>query len=567
MKTRTTQSGVTRRDAIRLTLGTMSGAATVVALPQPIAAQTVEPRAHKVIAADARTVVEITSGKIRGYLNGDVYTFKGIPYAEPPTAERRFVAPVGVRPWSGIRNTLVYGPTCPTGSADATGGNNAATTDEDNFVLYRVAGTPREDCLRLNVWTPSTSGGSRPVMVYMHGGGFTGHSSSGLLSYDGSNLARRHDVVVITHNHRLNALGYLDLSEVGGERYAQSGNVGMLDIVAVLHWVRENAARFGGDPNNVTVFGQSGGGGKVSALLGMPAAKGLFHRAIVQSGSMLRMRDQQVARRLSAAVIAELGMSSGQIADIHTIPVDKLYAAVRAASARLTASASPGGNATGFAPVVDGVVLPAHPFDPVASSLSASVPMLIGTNENEMMHGLDNPGVQAMTEAQALERLVRYGRAAKPIFDAYRLEYAGYTPWQIYAAISAAGSRTNAFTQAARKAALDGAPAYQYLFSWRTPVLDGRPGTFHSCEIAFVFDNLDLCPNLTGGDPEGAALATQISRAWTTFARTGKPGQSGLPEWPVFTAERESTMVFDAPCRVRHQVERDGRKLIAQAIA
>ena len=261
-------------------------------------------------------------------------------------------------------------------------------------------------------------------MVYMHGGGFTGHSSSGLSSYDGTNLARRHDVVLITHNHRLNTLGYLDLSEVGGERYARSGNVGMLDIVALLEWVRDNAERFGGDPNNVTIFGQSGGGGKVSALMGMPAAKGLFHKAIVQSGSRLRMRDQQAARRLGAAVVAELGLSAGRIDDLHTMSLARFYGAVQAATMKLTAGAAPGNDAAGLAPLVDGVVLPAHPFNPGASAISANVPMLIGSNENEGVNGVDEaPELLSMTEAQVLERIDRYRGAARPIFEAYRREY------------------------------------------------------------------------------------------------------------------------------------------------
>jgi para-nitrobenzyl esterase len=253
------------------------------------------------------------------------------------------------------------------------------------------------------------------------------------------------------------------------------------------------------------------------------------------------------------------------MADLHSMPLGRFYGAVQAATTKLTAGAAPGSNLAGIAPVVDGVVLPAHPFDPGASAISAAVPMLIGTNENEMVHGVDNPGAAAMSEAQALDRLKRYGNSARPIFEAYRREYPKYTPWQVFAAISAAGARQNAFTQASRKAALGAAPAYQYMFSWRTPVLDSRPGTFHSAEIAFVFDNVDLCANLTGGDPAGTRLASQISSAWTSFAKNGTPNHSGLPEWPAFTADREATMIFDAPCQVRQLVEHEGRQLIAQA--
>jgi para-nitrobenzyl esterase len=468
-----------------------------------------------------------------------------------------------------------YGHVCPNNIANLNGGNNSPGNDEDAFLLYRIPANPAgEDCLRVNVFTPEINGSrKRPVMVYMHGGGFTAGSGNGLLSYDGTNLACRGDVVVVTHNHRLNIFGYLDLSQLGVSKYSGSVNVGMLDIVAVLEWVRDNISNFGGDPGNVTIFGQSGGGGKVSALMAMPAAKGLFHRAIVQSGSSLRMGLPEDSAKLAAAVLAELNLTKSQIDQIQTLPVESVILGARTALAKLgpppaagRGGAGAAGGRIGWGPTIDGKVVPNHPFDPVAPEISAGVPMLIGTNLNEMVNGVDNPEVDSLTNAELMKRLsARYGDKSQAILDAYRREYPKETPFGLWAAISVASMRQNAFTQAERKAALGAAPAYQYIFGWRTPMLDGRPGTFHSCEIAFVFDNADLCVNLSGGLPEALTLSTRVSQAWVNFARHGNPNHSGLPNWPAFTAEKRATMIFDNTCAVKNDPERDGRRRILGA--
>jgi para-nitrobenzyl esterase len=430
-----------------------------------------------------------------------------------------------------------------------------------------------EDCLRVNVWTPEVNGTARrPVMVWMHGGGFFAGSGHDLLSYDGENLARRHDVVVVTHNHRLNAFGYLNLAELGGEKFRHSANVGLLDLVAVLEWVRDNIARFGGDPSNVTIFGQSGGGGKVGALMAMPAARGLFHRGIVQSGSLLRAGLPEDTGRLAAAVLAELNLSKSQIDQLQTLPVERLTAS---ASAALRKLAPPSGSppdmramvrSLGWGPTVDGEVLPTHPFDPTAPAISANVPMLIGTNLNEFVHGVDNPDAYALTSEQLEERLrARYGERTPAIIAAYGREYPHAKPFDLLSVISTASFRQAAVDQATRKAALRAAPAYLYLFAWRTPMLDGRPGAFHSAEIAFVLDNADLCVHLTGGLPEALDLSTRISRAWVQFARRGDPGHPGLPAWPAVSEGKLPTMVFDTQCRVKQDPEGEGRRAAAGA--
>ncbi len=503
-----------------------------------------------VVASDAATVAETSAGKIRGFRRNGVYIFKGVPYGASTAGGRRFRPPVKPEPWTGIRNALQYGRTCP--SQDSahfnTDGRNLATSDEDAFVLHRgaFAAVPGEDCLRANLWTPEiNSSRKRPVMVYMHGGAFSGGSGHDLLAYDGECLARNHDVVVVTHNHRLNVYGYLNLGHLAGEEYASSANVGMLDIVAVLEWVRDNIENFGGDSGNVTIFGQSGGGGKIIALMAMPAARGLFHRAIVQSGPFLRSLSPDYSGRLAELVIAELGLSKSQVRELQRIPVDRLSGAAAEAMKKMPAYKPSIRQVYGeqdWGPTVDGRILPRHPFDPDAPEISADVPLLTGSNLHEFVNGLDRPDANAM-RVDELDRLVsqEFGDRGREIVEAYRCNYPEATPFDLYAT----------------------APAYSYVYAWRTPVLNGRPGSFHASEIAFTFDNAEICDHYSCGVPEAFVLSKQISNAWANFARTGNPSHSGLPRWPAYRSERRATMYLDAPCHVRNDAEQDALRLIA----
>ncbi|MDX2033274.1 MAG: carboxylesterase/lipase family protein [Blastocatellia bacterium] len=523
-----------------------------------------------VAAGDSKAVVETTAGKVRGYVRNGIYTYKGIPYAGTTAGEARYQPPTKPVPWAGVRSSMQYGSVCP--QVARAGWAN----DEEAWLFSWDDGIPGEDHLRVNVWTPGIRGAGedkkRPVMFWIHGGGFQAGSGQELPSYDGENLSRRGDVVVVSVNHRLGVLGYLNLAEIGGAKYADSANLGQLDLVAALAWVRDNIANFGGDPNNVTIFGQSGGGSKVGTLMAMPAARGLFHRAIVQSGSGLRMATSDNTSRLAAAVLSELGLSASQLDRLHTLPVQTIVGAGVAALRKLQ---PPGGgmrvfqrraDRVGWAPTVDGRILPQHPFDPAAPSISAQVPMLIGTTLNEFTSAINNPKAEALTEEDLAARVKEmYGDRSREIVAAYRRANPQAKPFDILSFISTVPTRHNAVTQAELKTAQGAAPAYLYLFTWQTPVLDGRPRAFHCAKLAFVFDNIDRCANMTGGGADARALAAKMSEAWIAFARKGDPNHPGLPKWSAYSADKGPTMIFDNKCEIRNDPDGPARRTITMA--
>jgi para-nitrobenzyl esterase len=403
-----------------------------------------------------------------------------------------------------------------------------------------------EDCLYLNVWTPAVGdGGKRPVLFWCHGGGFTMGSGSAPF-YHGTNLARRGDVVVVTVNHRLGPLGYCYLGDLAGEAYATSGNAGMLDLVAALEWVRDNIAPFGGDPGNVTIFGESGGGAKVSVLLAMPAAAGLFHRAIVQSGPGVRMLSREKATEQAEKLLRELDLPARDTDRLSTLPFEQLFAANARVNNNLL---------RGWSPVVDGQALPHHPFDPVAPAVSEQVPLIIGTNKDEAtlflladagLDTLDEAGLRARVEPLA-------GQDTGALLAAYRHTYPTASSGDLFSALlSDRMMRMHSITLAERKDAQGAAPVYMYLFTWETPVLNGRLKSCHALEIPFVFDNLARADRFTGESPERFALAEHMSEAWLAFAREGVPRYHGLPAWPVYDAKTRATMLFDQTCRVEN---------------
>ena len=395
-------------------------------------------------------------------------------------------------------------------------------------------------------------------MVWLHGGGYSAGSGQELPSYDGTSLAFAEDVVVVSINHRLNVLGFLDLSAYG-EKYAKSANAGLLDIVASLKWVRDNIAAFGGDPSNVTIFGQSGGGGKVTTLLATPCAKGLFHKAIVQSGSMLRTMESKYSRKIGIATVRNLGLDASSIDKISEVPYGELLAAGEKAIAQVKAEADRDGVASfifGWAPTVDGAVLPSQPFDPQAPAISADIPMIIGTTRHEFSMTTYVPALRNAGREEVIGILKgRYGEGTERFLELFAKAYPGSKPADMLDADFV--FRPGAIEQALRKSLQGAAPVYMYMFNWESPVLDGILRSTHCMEIPFVFNNADRHASMTGGGAQAMELASKMSHCWAEFARCGKPSAEGLPEWEPFEAEKRAVMFFDNTCKMSYSHDKE----------
>jgi len=512
---------------------------------------------QKLSAQDAKFVTaETTYGKIRGVDNNGIKVFKGIPYGASTTGENRFMAPMEPAKWTGVRDALEYGHSAPQRDPSAPPRPPGALS-----ISGEKLPAEGEDCLVLNVWTPAVgsagNGRKRPVMFWCHGGGFASGSGSSP-DNDGTNLARRGDVVVVTVNHRLNVLGFGNLSEFSKD-FAASGDAGMLDIVQALQWVRANISEFGGDPNTVMIFGQSGGGRKVETLLAMPSAKGLFHRAIIESGAAITVVDRDVAIRNSERLLAKLGIEKTNVHELQKLPVGQIMAAYFAV---MKDSAGVDQSLAGFSPTVDGHTLPQHPFHPKASPVSADVPVMIGCTRTEMtLFSLNDPPAFSQNEEQMRGRVKDLmGGQAPGIIEIYQKLNPGASPSDIYFLI-ASDYRYGAPTMkiAERRAALGKAPVYLYYFTWESPVQGGRLKSPHTMEIPFAFDNVKISARLTGGGPEAMALADKVSSAWIAFARTGDPNTSKLPHWPAFNAKDRATLVIDNVSKVANDPLKEQR--------
>ncbi len=480
--------------------------------------------------------VETTLGKVRGASQAGVQAFRGVPYAASTAPPNRMMPPMKRQPWAGVKDCVELGLRAPQRNSDFFGQVPKV------FEVMCPAEPMGEDCLVLNIWTPSTTGGrKRPIMVWLHGGGFTS-GSGGFVCYNGQELARKHDVVVVTVNHRLTVFGYLYFAGIGGEKYATASNVGMLDIVAALEWIRDNAAAFGGDAGNVTIFGQSGGGGKVSALLAMPPAHGLFHKAIIESGADVRGVPVEVANRSAETFLSRLNLKPDQVDQLQQLSMDQLLAAI-------PPGGMPGPGGLALAPVVDGRTLPGGPFDPTAPEISADIPVLIGTTEtevtffpNQILDPIDNATLQARVK-QILSKASE--AQVDQVIAAYRAGRPGVANTDLYLALASdATFRAGVVLEAERKAAQK-AFVYQYYVTWHSPVDDGRLRAFHTVEIPFVFDLVKMAPSMLGTGPELQPLADKISGAWVAFARAGNPNHQGIPNWATFDTAKRSTMIID----------------------
>ncbi len=507
-----------------------------------------------VSAADPEYAVADTSaGRVRGLVVDGIKVFKGIRYGAPTDGKNRFMPPAKPVAWTGTRDALAFGPTAPQ-RGDASGTTAAGSPPEQS-----------EDCLVLNVFTPALSSGRRPVMVWLHGGGFSSGSGSGRI-LDGTSLAQTHDVVVVTLNHRLNVFGYTFLGDAMGSDFALSGSAGLLDIVAALQWVRDNIAAFGGDPNLVTIFGQSGGGRKVATLMSMPAAKGLFHRAIIESGAVLRLTMHEDAVKQTSLLLAELGLKAGQVRELQSVPLQRLLAADAAVQKQITLR-EPG--MTASTPMIDGKSIPGHPWDPKGPALSSTIPLLIGyAHTEETLYDRPTPEKLALDDAGLRERVSkRLGVDPTAVIEAFRKTNPGASPWDLWILIATDHPRgTYSRELARRKADQRGAPAFAYRYDWETPEGGGHMRSPHTIEIQFVFNNIKIAGPLISKMPEAHALADKTSSAWVAFARTGDPNTPKLPRWPAYSAASRDTMLFDNACRVVQDPDRAARLVMEQVL-
>jgi para-nitrobenzyl esterase len=504
-------------------------------------------------AQDARLTsmtapVQTASGKVRGLVRNGVNQFWGLPYGASTEGANRFMPPVKPAPWTAVRDCFQVGhrsPQDPEGPISEVWSLDRREPDG-------------EDCLTINVFTPGLGAGRRPVMVWLHGGGYAGASGNWLL-YDGTNLARKEDVVFVSVTHRLNLFGFLYLADLNaGEQWANSSNVGMQDIVAVLRWIKENISNFGGDPGNVTILGQSGGGGKVTTLMAMPSAKGLFHRAIAMSGSTIRGGQRAAATKAAEDFLARIGVKPGQLVDIQKIPFQKLQEAFYA---------KPEIRGLAGGPVVDGKSLPRDPWFPTAPDDSATVPFMQGSVETEDAWSDPPPPLQ-MPEQEMFDRVKRITRndeaKAKELLTLYRKTHPGITNTDVWLIMNADNSRrANAQLMAELKFAQGKAPAYQYYFNWRSPVHHGQLKSFHTLDIPFALYNIDIAASMTGAGQERYALAHKVSAAYAAFARTGNPNHPDLPNWPAYNPTQRATMILGSECKVVNDPNREERLALA----
>jgi para-nitrobenzyl esterase len=485
-----------------------------------------------------------------------------MPYGADTSGANRFMPPQNPKTWSDVFLALWWGNSAPQNMENRYANNFASFRDHWNY------GDISEDCLRINIFTPSISDGQkRPVLFWIHGGGFTNGNGIEQDGYNGENFARLGNVVFCSINHRLGPLGFCNLAGAGGEKFAPSGNVGMLDIVAALEWVRDNIANFGGDAGNVTIMGQSGGGAKVCILTAMPSTKGLFRKAVVLSGAARRAAEKASSEKLGAAVVQEAGLTPAELDKLQNMPWKDFYVIAIRAEQNLVRDEGPGAAMTrGFSPVVDGGILPQHPYDPVVAATAAEIPMIISSVENEQSPSWTDSSLESITLAQVVERLQQragfgagFGDKAEAVVEAYAKASPGRKAVEIW---SLASNNRQSVVALADVKSKQPAPVYVNWFTWQPPLFDNRMRAFHCVDICFWFYNTDVMLTHTGGGPRPKALSAKMAGALLQFMKTGNPNGGGLPNWPRYSSAKGETMILDDTCRVENDPDREARKAL-----
>ena len=509
---------------------------------------------------DSIAIADTKYGKVKGFILRGITCYRGIPYGADTSGKNRFMPPQPPKSWTETLPTVWWGNTAPQIMDNRYANAYASFVDHWNY------DDVSEDCLKLNIWTPAIDSKKRPVMVWLHGGGYTNGNGIEQDGYDGENLSRKGNIVFVSINHRLGPIGFSDLSKVGGSKYADSGNVGALDMVAALEWVRDNITNFGGDPGNVTIMGQSGGGAKVCVLTAMPKAKGLFHKAVPLSGSTVKAMDQTASQKLGEYILKEAGLNTSEVDKLQEMPWKDYIVLTNSAAKKFAAENSGTGVRGGFSPVADGVNITKGKFYAEATGLSSEVPMLICTTFHEWGMARTMPEMEKITREKAIESLKEragfgggLGDKAAAVYDAYAKIYPEAKPIEIMTLVSS--NRKGAIETANAKSAQK-APVYLAWFGWQPPLFDNRMRAFHCLDICFWYANTDLMLTHTGGGKRPRALSDKMSGALLQFMKTGNPNKGGLPEWKAYTAEKGETMILNDLPELKKDPEREARKLL-----
>ncbi len=518
-----------------------------------------DPDAQQLFIGENIAVAPTVYGKVKGYILRDIYHFMGIPYGASTEGKNRFMPPCPPEPWDEVL-PCVYFPTSAPQVVRYPRNSESYSAFVDRWNYDEIG----EDCLRLNVWTPALDGNKRPVIVWLHGGGFSSGNSSEQNGYGGETLARYGDIVFCSVNHRLNAFGFSDFSAVGGEAFKNSGNVGLLDIIAALEWIRDNIANFGGDPGNITIIGQSGGGSKVSAIATMPAAKGLVHKAVALSGNSIKAGNPEFSAGLGAYILEEAGLQPSQINQLQEMPWEEYLALANRAAMKYNSRLEGLGIRGGFGPVADGTVLPANTYFSADDPSIPDIPMIYCTTFHEWNPNRDHPELEDVSLEEVTEKLKeRYADKALEIVAAYAGQFPDKKPIEIWALISS--SRVNV-VRAANTKLQQKSPVYVAWFGWQPPLFDGRLRAFHCIDICFWFCNTDLMVTHTGGGKEPRMLSRKMADALLRFMRTGNPNGGSLPFWPEYSIGKGETMVLNTRPEVVNDPDREARNVMEQVM-